>query len=360
MPKNTYLRSQKTGLAPGIPVYIGDRHAQTTSITVIGYDDNNVNITKECNTTECIITKNKSKVTWIRVTGLSDIKTITDLCEGYGIHPLVIEDIFNTKQRPKVDVFENYIFVTLRPYDYDQEKNAFVSEQISLIIGKNFIITLQETDNKVFDLVLGRLQAAQNIMRKKGPDYLAHALLDVVVDGYFKIIEIIGDKIEELEDKLTNRPDAQIIKEIHAIRRDIIFLRKTIWPLREVISALQHRIGNLITDETALYLRDVYEHTIQVIDTVETYRDFLAEMFDIYLSSVSNKLNEVMKVLTVFASIFIPLTFVTSLYGMNFNPAISPYNMPELNMRYGYVTVVGVMVIMAIMMLIYFKRKKWW
>jgi magnesium transporter len=233
------------------------------------------------------------------------------------------------------------------------------SEQISFILGKNLVITIREDSNDIFGAIKTRLQAPQNFIRKKGADYLVHALIDVIVDGYFNIVEVMGDKIEALEEKVTATPDPKIVKEIHAAKREMIYLRKSIWPLREVISGLQHHTDGLIENETVVYLKDVYDHTIQIIDTVETYRDFLAGMLEVYLSSISNRLNEVMKVLTVFAAIFIPLTFVTSLFGMNFDRS-SPYNMPELGWRYGYIYALCLMLIVVVIMLIFFKRKKWW
>lgn len=363
MHKNINSRSKKTGLPPGSPIYIGKQVAQDTKINIIGYDVNNINIIESASVEECLAAKDKFNVLWIDIAGLGNMDMIARIGESFGLHPLVIEDVFNTQQRPKIDFFDNYIFLTARSYTNDpQENRHFISQQISLILGKNLVITIREDSSNIFSAIKERLQVAQNIIRKKGADYLLHALIDMVVDRYFEVVETIGDNIGELEDRLTNNPDAKIVKEIHTAKREIIFLRKSIWPLREVISGLQHHIDSdsLITRDTALYLKDIYDHTIQIMDTVETYRDFLASMLDVYLSSVSNKLNEVMKVLTIFASIFIPLTFISSLYGMNFNTSTSPFNMPELNWRYGYLFVWGIMVVVSIVMLIFFKRKKWW
>ena len=347
------LRSKKTGLPPGSPVYIGSKMAQATKINIIGYDVDNINTAESVGVAECIASKDKYKALWIDIAGLRDIKTISSLCESFGVHPLMIEDIFSTQQRPKMDIFENYIFLTIRSYLYNEEVKHFASQQISLIFGENWVITIREDSSDIFSAVKTRLQTAHNIIRKKGADYLVYALIDMVVDEYFNVMEIVGDDIGALEDKLISNPDNKIVKEIHAAKREIIYLRKSIWPLREVISGLQHRVDGLIDNETIFYLKDVYDHTIQIIDTIETYRDFLAGILDIYLVSISNRLNEVMKVLTVFASIFIPLTFITSLYGMNFN-------IPELHWRYGYLYVWGVMLMLIIGMAIFFKRKKWW
>lgn len=360
MRQNSNRRSKKTGLPPGSPVYIGSKQAQDTKITIIGYDENSCDIRESANLEDCLATKNKFKTNWISISGLSDAKTITTLCNQFGLHPLVVEDIFNTHERPKIDIFNDYIFITLRSYSYNQEQCAPISEQISIILGKNFVFTIQEVSNNTFNPIKERLQVLQSLIHSKGTDYLAYVLIDVVVDNYFEIIERIGDEIECLEEKVAENPDKNIIKDMHEVKREIIYLRKSVWPMREVISGLQNHVGTLIKSETLLYLKDIYEHTVQIIDTVETYRDFLASILDIYLSSVSNKMNEVMKVLTVFAAIFIPLTFITGIYGMNFNTAAGHLSMPELNWKYGYLSVWGIMITVTLGMLVFFKRKRWW
>lgn len=354
------LRSEKTGLPPGSLIYIGSKVAQETTINLSIYNADTISTATSVTVEECVAQKsNLDGVLWIDVAGLREIKTIGALCQNFGLHSLVIEDILNTQQRPKMDLFSDYIFITIRAYLPNRETKRFTSQQISLILGKNFVITIREDSTNIFSVINSRLQVGQNIIRKKGADYLVHALIDVVVDGYFDIVEIMGDKIGILEEKVISNPDNTIVREIHTAKREIIYLRKSIWPLREVISGLQHRIDGLIDHETIFYLKDIYDHTIQIIDTIETYRDFLSGMLDVYLSSVSNKLSEVMKVLTMFASIFIPMTFITSLYGMNFDTS-SPFNMPELHWRYGYLFVWGIVVVLIIGMMAFFKRKKWW
>lgn len=360
MRKKYRLRSRKAGLPPGSPVYVGEQQANDTKITVIGYDENSVDITEHANVEACLAAIDKFKITWIHIAGLRDITTITDVCKAYGAHLLVIEDILNTQQRPKLDVLQDYIFVSLRSYFYNEKEGSFASEQVSVIIGNSFVISIQEAHNDIFSPIKARLKASQLAIHKKGMDYLAYVLIDVAVDGYFKVAEVIGDEIEGLEEKVIHNPDNQIVSEMHDIKRQLIYLRKSLWPLRDVISGLQSRASAFITNETALYLRDVYDHTVQLIDTVETYRDFLSSILDIYLSSVSNKLNEVMKVLTTFASIFIPLGFIVGIYGMNFNTGAGPLSMPELNWRYGYISVWVVMIIVTVGMLVFFKKKKWW
>lgn len=359
MKKTGYLRSRKSGLPPGSPIYIGLHKANDTRVNCFGYDQHNFMVAENADIKTCLEYKDKLPVCWIDIVGLHDLNIISSLCKSLGVHPLVIEDIFNTEQRPKIDIFEDYIFIIVRAYTYDEESSRYLSQQISMILGKNFVLTIRENSEDLFTPIKERLQTAQNILRKKGADYLVHALIDVVVDDYFYVVEALGDKIEKLEEEVTGNFSSSVVKDIHAVKREIIFLRKSVWPLREVISGLQHRIEGLIDKETILYLKDIYDHTIQVLDTIETYRDFLSSMLEVYLSSINNKLNEVMKVLTVFASIFIPLTFVTGLYGMNFHTD-SPYNMPELSWRYGYLFFWGIVIAVVIIMSIFFKRKKWW
>ena len=226
-------------------------------------------------------------------------------------------------------------------------------------MGENFVITFQERPGDVFESIRARLHNAHSKIRRFGADYLAHALIDVTVDSYFSIIETIGDLVSEIEENIVSDPGKGNMQKIHMLKREIIFLRKSVWPIREIVSGLQRKTTPLIKEETLIYLKDVYDHTIQVIDTIETYRDILGGMLDLYISSVSNRMNEIMKVLTIFASIFIPLTFITGLYGMNFNPEISPFNMPELDWHFGYFFALGLMGLIALIMLIYFKRKNW-
>lgn len=359
MKQGFFHRSQKKGLPAGSLIYIGNKQPQETKFSIINYGENYADIKESTTIEECLKPRKKNTITWINVTGLNDTKNIALLCENYGVNSLVIEDIFNTEQHPKVDFTEEYIFLILKSYNYNLQQKNFGLEQVSIIVGKDFVLTIQETSNNVFGSIKDRIKILQTPIHSKGADYLAYALIDVIVDGYFEVAEEIGNEIEVLEEKITGNPDNKIVKEMHGIKRELIYLRKSVWPLRDIINSLHHGAGNLIKNETFPYLKDVYDHTIQIIDTVETYRDFLASILDIYLSSVSYRLNEVMKVLTIFASIFIPLTFITSLYGMNFNTSISHFNMPELSWRYGYLFVLGILFAVAITMLIFFKRKKW-
>jgi magnesium transporter len=265
----------------------------------------------------------------------------------------MLEDIVNTEQRPKMEDFEGYLFVVLKMLSFDEQQRAIKIEQVSLVLGPNYVLTFQEREGDVFEPVRDRIRRAKGRIRKMGADYLAYALLDAIVDSYFAILEKIGDKIEELEEHLISQPDVQILQSIHHLKREMIYLRRSIWPLREVTSGMARNESILIKESTEIFLRDVYDHTIQVIDTIEAYRDMISGMLDTYLSSISNRMNEVMKVLTIFAAIFIPLTFIAGIYGMNFA------YMPELGWKWGYFAVLTVMVSVAVCMLIYFRKRKW-
>ena len=271
----------------------------------------------------------------------------------FNIHPLILEDIVNTGQRPKMEDFIDYIFIVLKMLYYDEKENETKAEQVSLILGSNFVISFQESEGDVFDTIRKRIRSDRGRIRRMGADYLAYALIDAIVDNYFIILEKLGEKIEDIEDELVTNPAPATLQAIHDLKREMIFLRKSVWPLREVVSRLERWESPLINKSLDIYLRDVYDHTIQVIDSIETFRDMLSGLFDIYLSSVSNRMNEIMKVLTIIATIAIPLTVITGIYGMNFQ------SMPELQWWWSYPIVLLVMLTLGILMIIYFRRKKW-
>jgi magnesium transporter len=258
-----------------------------------------------------------------------------------------------------MDVFDEHLFISMKMHSYNGEAGEINSEQISLVFGQNFLLTFQERPGDVFDPVRNRLRGGKGRIRKNGSDYLCHALIDSIVDNYFKVLEGIGEEIESMDEELVTNPTPETLHKIHFLKREMIFLRKSIWPLREIIGGLEREETELIKESTNIYLRDLYDHTIQVIDTVETFRDMISGMLDIYLSSISNRMNEIMKVLTIFAVIFIPLTFIAGIYGMNFDPGKSPLNMPELGWYYGYPFALGLMAVVGIAMLFYFRRKRW-
>ena len=353
MSKLIKKRSKKAGLPPGTLVHIGEKKSETPKITIIDYDEASFQEKEIKTIEECLLFKDKPTVTWMNVDGLHQIEILEKIGECYGLHPLVMEDILNTDQRPKMEDYGDYIYIVLKMLDQSNKSNEVVTEQISLILGPNFVFSFQEREGDVFDPIRERIRNGKGRIRKMGVDYLAYALLDSIVDNYFIILEKLSEKIEYLEDKLVTRPTPEALQTIHHLRREMIFLRKAVWPLREVISGLERNESLLIKESTKIYLRDIYDHTIQAIDTIETFRDMVSGMLDIYLSSVSNRLNSVMKVLTIIATIFMPLTFLAGIYGMNFK------YMPELEWRWGYPAIWLIMTGIGVLMLVYFKKKNW-
>jgi magnesium transporter len=345
--------SRKAGLAPGTLVHVGERKAEKPRITIIDYDAENFQEREADSVEQCHASRHTSTVTWINVSGLHDVSLIEELGECFGIHSLVLEDILNTSQRPKLEEYEDHMFIVLRMLYQHSEDGEVEAEQLALVVGDNFVLSFQERAQDVFEGVRGRLRTSRRRIRERGADYLAYALLDAVVDAYFLVLESLGEMIESLEDDLLHDPSVATLNAVHGLKRELIFLRRSVWPLREVISLLARGERGAFSDETLVYLRDVYDHTIQVIDTIESYRDLVAGMHDTYLSSLSNRMNEVMKVLTIFASIFIPLTFIAGIYGMNFQ------YMPELHWRWAYPGVWAAMLVLTLFMLSYFRRKKW-
>jgi magnesium transporter len=354
MARITHRRSRKAGLPPGSLVHIGEKKAERTRITIIDYDAETFREKEAKSVEECFSFKETATVTWINIDGVHDSELVGKLGTHFGVHPLILEDIMTTAQRPKMEDMGEYIYVVLRMLSSEKGKDGVVSEQVSLILGSNFVISFQESPGgDVFDPVRDRIRTGKGRLRKQGPDYLAYALLDAIVDNYFLVLEKLGERVEGLEEELITEPGQETLHEMHALKREMIYVRRSVWPLREVVSGLERVESPLIKQSTGIFLRDVYDHTIQVIDTVETYRDMLSGMLDIYLSSVSNRMNQVMKVLTIIATIFIPLTFIAGVYGMNFK------FMPEIEWRWGYFVVVGIMLAIGLLMVIFFKRKRW-
>ncbi len=353
MRKRAKKRSQKAGLPPGTLVHIGERKVESARITLFDYDRDRFEERQIRSVREALPYREAPTVTWIHVDGLHEVEILRELGECFGIHPLVIEDILNTDNRPKTEEYGEYFFLILNELSLDPATQEIQKEQVSLVFGRTFVLSFQEREGAVFDPIRDRIRANKGRVRKMGADYLAYVLIDAIVDNYFLVLESLGERIETLEDQLIDNPTRHASHEIHRLKRQMITLRKSIWPLREVISALQRSGSPLIQAETGLYLRDVYDHTIQVIDTIETFRDMLSGMLDIYLTSVSNRMNEVMKVLTIIATIFIPLTFLVGVYGMNFE------FMPELKWRWGYPLVWAVMIFVAGWMLYLFRKKQW-
>jgi magnesium transporter len=353
MSKLIKKRSKKAGLPPGTLVHIGEKKAETPKITVMDYDEAHFQEKEIKTIEECFLFKDKPTVTWINIDGLHQVEILEKLGECYGLHPLVLEDILNTDQRPKMEDYGEYLYIVLRMLNYNDKSSEIESEQISLVLGPNFVFSFQEREGDTFNPIRDRIRNSKGRIRKMGADHLAYTLLDSIIDNYFIILEKLGEKIESLEEEVVTRPTPETLQTIHHLKREMIFLRKGVWPLREVISGLERGESSLIKESTRIYLRDVYDHTIQTIDTIETYRDMVSGMLDIYLSSISNRLNAVMKVLTIIATIFMPLTFLAGIYGMNFK------YMPELEWRWGYPVIWVIMVGIGVSMLLYFRKKKW-
>jgi magnesium transporter len=346
-------RSVKTGLPPGSLVHIGEKPAQAVSLELIGYDPATVEEQRFQTVDDCLPHLERPGITWVNVEGVHDVDIIRHLGERFVLHPLVLEDIVNTVQRPKIEDYDSYLFIVLRMLR-PSRAGEFTSEQLSIILGSSHIFTFQEgLQGDVFDTVRERIRNGKGKIRGMGTDYLAYALIDAIVDSYFSVLEDLGERIVNLEEDLTLAADATTLHEINGIKKEIIFLRKAVWPLRESVAFLERGDSPLLSAASHLYFRDVYDHTVQVIDTVETYRDLLSGMLDLYLSSISNRTNQVMKLLTVIGTIFMPLTFLVGVYGMNFK------NMPELEWHNGYFMLWGLMIGLSIAMIIYFRRKRW-
>jgi magnesium transporter len=352
MSRKPYKLSKQVGKPPGSLHIDGEPGNAPVRITVIDYDVTHFQEKQVTSITECFPFRDTDTVTWINVDGLGNTTVIEELGKCFTIHPLILEDILNTEQRPKMEDLETYIYLNLKMLSYLDLERDIKIEHVSMIIGPNFLISFQEDVGDIFDPVRERIRKDGRI-RKFGPDYLAYALIDGIVDNYFIVMEKLEEQVEDLEEELVINPTQDSLHKINHLKKDMIFLRKSVWPLREMINNMERSESTLIKESTTIYLRDVYDHTIQVIDTLETFRDMVSGMMDIYLSGLSYKMNEIMKVLTLIATIFIPLTFVVGLYGMNFK------NMPEIEWEYGYYSVLVVMVIMVVGMLTFFHKKKW-
>jgi magnesium transporter len=350
--KRARTRAKPAGLPPGSMVHVGEQKIERVRISRIRYDEQGYEEDEPSATEPLAPAAGDRRIVWINVAGLHQIDVIDAIGKAFGVHPLALEDIVHAGQRPKLDDYERQLFVVLNALQAVDDQHINV-EQVSLLVGPNYVVSFQERDGALFDPVRDRIKAGKGRCRKLGADYLAYALLDTVVDHYFVVLERFSEMTERLEETLIRRPDPNALGTLHGLKRQMILLRKSIWPLREVVSGLQRGESPLITDATRLYLRDVYDHTVRVIDTVETLRDLLSGMLDIYLSSLSYRLNEVMKVLTIIATIFIPLTFLTSIYGMNF------MNMPELKWPWGYPALWLLMLSIGGGMLYYFRKKRW-
>lgn len=345
--------SSKAGLSPGTLIHIGKKSSEKTHISIIDYDATNYSEQICESPNECIPFKTTKSVSWINIDGLHNTNIIEEIGKNFQLHPLLLEDILNTGHRPKVEEFDNYTFITLKMLGLSEKGNSIISEQVSIILGDTWVISFQEQQGDIFDALRLRIKENKGMIRQQGTDYLVYRLIDTVVDNYYFITEYISETIEELQEMVLKSSERSSLLEIQKLKREIIGLRKSVLPLREAVSELHKDETNLIKTATIRYLRDVYEHIIHVIDSLDSQRDMLASIMDLYLTGVSNKMNQVMQLLTIIATIFIPLTFIAGIYGMNFD------NMPELHWKYGYFGIWAIMIVVIVLMIIFFKRKKW-
>jgi magnesium transporter len=349
------VRRHSPGAKPG--TFLIEPGAHPTSLRVMAYDEDRVvehDVNDPVELKEFVA---KWPVVWVDVVGLGSEDKLRTIAEIFQMHPLVLEDVVHVHQRAKVDPYENGLFIVVRIPD---ESHEHVCEQFSLFLGKNFLVTFQERPGDSLDLVRSGLRLKESAARQNlHPDYLAYRLIDAEVDAYFPLIETMGDHLDKLDDPQAITHTREAFSALHIVRRELLVLRRAVWPLRDAISSLRSDITPFITDETRIYLRDCYDHVVQLIDLLESYRDIAGDVRDYYLSTISNRMNEIMKTLTVIATIFLPLSFIAGVYGMNFNTAVSKWNMPELNWRYGYLYSLGLMLVVAAGMLWWFKWRGW-
>lgn len=353
MPELKNTASKKSGLPPGSLVHVGEIHPHEHTISVVNYNKTTLNRHAIKDIAELLAYQHSGTITWVIVDGLKDVSIIDAIGQHFAIQALVLEDILNTHQRPKFEEFDDYLYIVLKAISMRGSGLDVEYEQISLLVLNDFVFTFMEKPDALFDPILNRLDNDKSQVRSLGSDYLAYLIIDTVVDEYFALQDTFDELIEDIEDKLLADPSTQTLSSIQKIKRELIFLRRSISPLRELLAAIQRSESTLLDSKTQRYFGDIYDHAIRIIETIESYRDLIAGMLDIYLSSVNNKMNETMKVLTVFASIFIPLTFLAGVYGMNFE------YMPELKWRWSYPILWLFFVAVAVGLLTYFKKKKW-
>lgn len=351
--KRRSLSARKAGLPPGTLLHIGRGLSEKPMIKAIEFTEVSYAETVLTDANQLANYVNCPGIVWLQVYGISHVPLIEQIGHTFNIHPLTLEDILNTNQRPKFEDYQDYAFTAVKMLTYFREDHTVTEEHISLIFGPNYVISLQESEHSYFKQVQERLKGNQGRFFRQGTDYLAYALLDTIVDNYFVLLESIGERIETLEDALVSRPTPKLLPDIHNLKTEMLFLRRSVWPLRDTIASIERSHSPLFHEGTRLYFRDVYDHTVQVIEAIETYRDMAYGMLDIYLSSVSNRMNEIVKTLTIISTIFMPLTFIVGLYGMNFR------YMPELEWEYGYPAVLMLMTAISISMLAWFRSRHW-
>jgi magnesium transporter len=350
---------KKLGLRPGSVVYVGDEREEQVHIDVIDFTATDYRAERVARVEDCFALKEADTMSWINVSGVHDVAIIKALGAHFDLHPLMQEDIANTGQRPKVEFAHGVGFVQMKMLYRLPGNGHLKREQVSILFGKGWVITFHETDGDVFDHVRKWLESTTPRIRSMSSGYVAYALMDAVVDHYFVVLEEVGEQVELLEDTITTSSDMDVLGTIRQLKTDLVLLRKAVWPMREVVGGLERQETDLIDSETRHYIRDLYEHTVQAIDTVETFRDMVSGLLDLHQTRISNRMNEIMKVLTLISTIFIPLSFLAGVYGMNFDTAAGPYNMPELGMRYGYPLFWLLVLATGCGLLWFFRRRRW-
>lgn len=350
--KKRKVKLKNLNQIPGKVVYVGNKKDQQTSLEMITYNKESAEIYETDDFQEILKNWDENKITWLNIVGLSNTAEVEKIGKHFGIHSLVLEDMVNTRQRPKVDEYENYIFLVLKMVWLDNSE--YQSEHISFIVGSNYVLSFQEAENDVFEKLRDRILNGLGIIRNREVDFLMYSLLDIIVDHYFMVIDDVGNRLEKIENIIfRGNAEDSVVQDLQVLKPEIFQLKKVVSPLRDMTSQLKNSEHKLLHGKSFNYLRDLHDNCIQILENVETYREMSMGVTDMYISTLNNKMNEVMKVLTIMASIFIPLTFIAGIYGMNFE------YMPELELKYGYFYAVGFMLLIIILMLIYFKRKKW-
>ncbi|NHI91299.1 MAG: magnesium and cobalt transport protein CorA [Candidatus Lokiarchaeota archaeon] len=341
------------GKPPGTLIHVGEKRIVKTKINLIQYGQDKFKEKELDSIDDLDLIKIDYKVNWINIRGIHDIKIIEKIGKLFNFHPLILEDIMNAQERSKIDYYKENLFIILRMLNFDREKIIIKSQQISIILSANLVISFQEDEQDLFNSIKERIKNKLGKIRDKKADYLAYALMDFITDNYFLLLEDFGQYIENIEDEIIENPQTETLEKIHDLRDSNILLRKSIWPLRDIFSRLARGDSPLIDENTIIYLRDVYDHSVQIIEILESFRDMISGIRDTYLSSISNRMNEIMKVLTIIATIFMPLTLIAGIYGMNFQ------FMPELQSPLGYPLSIVIMIIIGVMMIIYFRKKRW-
>ena len=353
MPRLFKRQGPPAGAPPGTLIYDREKRTESVSVRVMDYAPGACHVKTPARIEDTFPLRDSESVSWIDIEGLHDTEMLAKFGEHFGLHPLVLEDILNTHQRPKIEEYDDYCYVVARMLVPGKDSGPFQAEQVSFILGKRYLVTFQEIPGDVFDSVRQRVEQGRGKSRRLGPDYLLYALLDAMVDNYFVVLQSIAERIETVEHIIATQPKKYDLEEVHRIRRELVYLRRYTWPLRDVVAEMSRSDSPLISDDTRVYLRDLHDHVVQVIETVENFRDVLASLQDVYLSTLSHRTNEVIRVLTIISTIFVPLTFLAGVYGMNF------HYFPELTWKYGYAAFWVFSVAVVVLLLAFLRRRNW-